>query len=238
MPPPPSLSRIRYWETVSRSWQLNIEGVDFLAAAVADRERRVIRRKAVPTAEDAARSSQLPRACYQSNLVVGQADTINAGHRGGRWGRDIVDGLRVSRPLDKPHLRDTEVAPFLRLHVIQHQLGFGVGGQGDDVPSVGRPPRGKQVLRTRQRRDLVGLEIEKVNLASRCIGAAENQGTPGGRPAWIELVFARGCEWLGHAGLDRGDVKVPRLAEFSHGVRDLLAVRRPAWNRCDKGRIS
>ena len=84
----------------------------------------------------------------------------------------------------------------------------------------------------------MGLEIEKVNLASGCIGAAENQGTAVGRPAWIELVFARGREWLGHARLDRGDVKVPRLAGFPRGVRDLLAVRRPAWNRCNKGRIS
>ena len=40
-----------------RSWELYVEGVDFLAATVADRERRVIRRKAVPTGEDAARSS-------------------------------------------------------------------------------------------------------------------------------------------------------------------------------------
>ncbi len=104
-----------------------------------------------------------------------------------------VDVLTVLRQVQPAHAALGEFSPRLSLDVEEHEAG-GVGGDGYDVFSVGRPARREEILRSRKRGDLVGCEVEHADGGSRgCVGsvvgiAGEDDLRTVGRPVRILLM--------------------------------------------------
>jgi hypothetical protein len=149
-----------------------VQGVDFLAADVADEKRRIVRRQAHPRQRQ-TRGFGAPKAFEVPNSFQLAIADSHAKDRGilGRV-RIEIDILAVARPGRRIYRSPGQFRPFPRGAVEQHD-GMRISRQRRDVPAVRRAARMRQSLGPRQNGNLASRQIQ--NLNPRVLGAFQRR---------------------------------------------------------------